>query len=68
MGCNSNECTFPKRERFDIDNYYILSGADLNYIDKIKTRLGSMQRLTADEMRDAMNKLFLILDNAEKMA
>jgi hypothetical protein len=67
MGCNSDECTFPKRDEFDGYVYYVLDGRDLNYISRLKNRLGQMQRMTSDEMRDAMNKLVLILDRVIKM-
>lgn len=63
MGSNSEECTFPKRERFNSDEYYCLEGKSLNYLESLKNRLGKMERLNADEMRDAMNKLFLVLDD-----
>lgn len=67
MGCNSDECTFPKRERFNFDSYYCLEGKDLNYLDALKNRLGQMTRMNSDEMRNAMNKLFVILVDAIEM-
>jgi len=52
--------------RFNPDKYYCIDGTSMNYLERLKDRLGEMRKINADEMRDVMNRLFLILNDAEE--
>lgn len=46
------------------EEYYCIEGKWMRYLATLKTQLGSMKRLSSDDMRDHMNKLCLLLDDA----
>jgi len=56
----------PKRE-FHPDSFYAVTGVDFADLEALVRRLGTEQRMHADEMRDWMNRLHLMVSTAECM-